>query len=66
MSRLTDRLERDLGQIADRATPSTNAWETIRRRIDDQADEPEMEIIMLSPNQNEPARTRRWLPQPAL
>ncbi len=63
MSRFAERLERDLDQIADRATPSTaTAWDSIRTRIDEQADEPEMEIIMLAPDRNEPpATSRRWL-----
>ncbi len=47
MSRLVDRVERDLGHIADRATPSSTAWEEIQTRIAEQAEQPEMEIIML-------------------
>lgn len=63
MSRFTDRLERDLNQIADRATPSTRtAWDSILTRIDEQADEPEMEVIMLAPDKNKlDSRSRPWL-----
>ena len=50
MSDLHDRLERDLLHIADRATPSPNAWEAIQHRISEQADQPELEITMLKPN----------------
>jgi hypothetical protein len=58
MSRLAERLERDLRQIADRATPSPNAWETIRARIAAQVPVEETEVIMLT---DEPARVhRRW------
>lgn len=60
---LLGRVERDLGQIADHATPSsTTAWEAIRQRIDDQTDEPTMEVIMLAPNDHDPSRRNRtWL-----
>ena len=62
MSRFSERLERDLTQIADRAAPSSTAWESIRRRIDAAAPEPETEIIMLSPGHDLPERHRRtWL-----
>jgi hypothetical protein len=63
MTRFTDRVERDLGQIADRATPSSTAWEAIRHRIDEQDfTEPTMEVIMLSPETNRhDNRTRHWL-----
>lgn len=62
MKRFTDRVARDLGQIADRATPSPTAWEEIRRRIDEQTDEPTMEVIMLDPDKH-PSRNRPrpWL-----
>jgi len=56
MSRFDDRLEHDLGHIADKATPSPTAWDAIQSRIADQADQPEMEIIMLQPD---PLKTRR-------
>ncbi len=47
MSNFVDRVERNLGHIADRATPSSTAWEEIQTRIAEQAEQPEMEIIML-------------------
>ena len=63
MTRFTERVERDLGQIADRATPSSTAWEAIRHRIDEQdTSEPTMEVIMLDPNRTHPpARSRTWM-----
>lgn len=54
MSNFVDRVQRDLGHIADRATPSPTAWEEIQTRIADLADQPEMEIIML---QKKPSRS---------
>lgn len=57
MTRFTDRVTRDLHQIADRSTPSSTAWESIRTRIDKQPDQPTMEVIMLSPDRTtEPKR----------
>ena len=64
MTRFTDRVARDLSQIADQASPSsTTAWESIRQRIADQADESTMEVIMLTPNDNDPTKRSRivWL-----
>ena len=63
MTRFTDRVERDLGQIADRASPSSTAWEAIQHRIDEQdTTESTVEVIMLSPDRNQPpARSRTWL-----
>lgn len=57
MSRFTDRVERDLTQIADHATPSSTAWESIQRRIAEQdTTEPTMEVIMLAPDPDKPRR----------
>jgi hypothetical protein len=57
MTRFTNRVTRDLHQIADRSTPSSTAWETIRTRIDEQPDQPTLEVTMLSPDRNtEPKR----------
>lgn len=58
MSRLTDRLERDLRELAAGAQPSPSAWESIAARLDDDL-EPEVELV-LAPT---PARSRRpvWL-----
>ncbi|HUS41724.1 MAG TPA: hypothetical protein VMY16_03570 [Ilumatobacteraceae bacterium] len=60
MTRFTDRVTRDLHQIADRSTPSSTAWDSIRTRIDDQADSPTTEVIMLSPDRNDPPK-RGWM-----
>ena len=61
MSRLDDRLEQGLSRIADRATPSPDAWEAIQARIAEQADQPEMEITMLQKNQPPPRRIAPWV-----
>ena len=58
MSRFDDRLKQDLGHIADRATPSPDAWEAIQTRIAEHAEQPEMEITMLDTNPNLPRRVR--------
>ncbi len=60
MTRFTDRVTRDLNQIADRSTPSSTAWESIRTRIDEQTDQPTMEVIMLSPDRNDSPK-RGWM-----
>ena len=60
MTRFTDRVTRDLHQIADRSTPSSTAWESIRTRIDKQSDQPTMEVIMLSPDRNSEPK-RGWM-----
>ena len=57
MSRFTDTLERDLEVIADRATPSPDAWAQIQSRIADQEPFQETEIIMLTENT---LTRRRW------
>ena len=50
---LEHRIERDLSQISDRATPSSTAWEAIRHRIDEQDTRNQtMEVIMLDPDTN--------------
>ena len=58
---LPGRLERDLSQISDRATPSSStAWETIRNRIDEQdINQPTMEVIVLDPETNKLAKRPR-------
>ena len=61
MTRFTDRVTRDLHQIADRSTPSSTAWDSIRTRIDEQPDQPPtMEVIMLSPDRNNSPK-RGWM-----
>jgi hypothetical protein len=57
MSRFEETLQRDLRQIADRATPSPDAWNSILTRIADQEPPHETEIIMLTDNT---IRTKRW------
>lgn len=57
MSRMEERLRRDLTAIAERATPSSDAWATIQQRIADQDPIQETEIIMLTENT---LPTRRW------
>lgn len=57
MSRFEDTLRRDLEQIADRATPSPDAWAQIQSRIADQEPIQETEIIMLTENT---LTRRRW------
>jgi hypothetical protein len=64
MSRLERQIERDLRQIADRATPSADAWNSILTRIADQGPETETEIIMLTEADTPtptPTPNRRWL-----
>ena len=58
MSRLTDRLERDLREVAAGAQPSPSAWESIAARLDD-SPEPEVAVV-LAPT---PTRSTRpvWL-----
>lgn len=58
MSRLTDRLERDLREVAAGAHPSPSAWESIAARLDDHVG-PEVEIVLASA----PDRPKRpvWL-----
>jgi hypothetical protein len=61
MTRFTDRVTRDLHQIADRSTPSSTVWESIRTRIASQTDQPTMEVIMLSPDRNDsPSEDGCW------
>jgi hypothetical protein len=58
MSRLTDRLERDLGEIAARAHPSPSAWESIVARLGE--DEAPEVALLPAPS---PGRSRRrtWI-----
>jgi hypothetical protein len=60
MSRFAQRVAGDLGQIADRATPSSTAFDSIQTRIAEQTDEPDMEVIMLTPEDNEVSE-RTWV-----
>jgi hypothetical protein len=63
MTRFTDRVERDLSQISDHATPSSTAWEAIQHRIGEQDthsnSESTMEVIMLAPDTNKLSKRPR-------
>jgi hypothetical protein len=59
MRHTADRTARELAQIADRATPSSNAWASIQSRIDAQASEPDSEVIMLEVENDEKERPNR-------
>lgn len=61
MSRFDERIERDLHHIADKATPSSTAWEAIQTRVAEQADHPELEITMLKPNPTPDRSIRTWM-----
>ncbi len=57
MSRFDDDLDRDLTVIAERVTPSPDAWAEIQQRIANRQPETETEIIMLTENT---LTRRRW------
>ena len=65
MTKFTDRLENDLGQIADQATPSPTAWQAIQQRMAEPEPNQETEIIMLTAepeiDQEIAERKRNWL-----
>lgn len=65
MTKFTDRLENDLEQIADRATPSPTAWQSIQQRMAEPDTTRAREIIMLTAEpeiDREPTEPRRqWL-----
>lgn len=50
MNRTEERIAGGLHRLADRVTPSPDAWETVRRRIADHGSIQETEIIMLTGN----------------
>lgn len=56
MSRFSERVVRDLGQIADRATPSAlpTAWDAIQSRIVEQANQPPEKVVLL--DEDRPSR----------
>ena len=59
MNRLSERVRRDLNVIADRATPSPTAWDSILSRIDAETDEADIEVVWRDPDDQEsPSRTR--------
>ena len=57
MTRVDDDFEHDFGVIAERVTPSPDAWASIQQRIADREPTTETEIIMLTDNT---FTTRRW------
>lgn len=62
MSRFEDRIGQGFDRFADHATPSPTTWEAFRTRIDEEADQPEVEIIMLSDQTpNSRRHPRRWI-----
>lgn len=65
MSRLTHRLERDLGEIAAGARPSPSAWEAIVARLGDDA-EPEIELVLAPPTDRSKRLVRLALAAAAL
>ena len=56
MSRFDEDFDRDFPVIAERATPSPDAWASIQQRIADREPTTESEIIMLTENTNRPRR----------
>ena len=59
MNRLSERVRRDLNVIADRATPSPTAWDSILSRIDAQTDEADIDVVWRDPeDQESPSRKR--------
>jgi hypothetical protein len=64
MSKFNDRIERDLHQIADQASPSSNAWQTIQHRMAEPDTTGTRDVIMLTAEDTEvetPNQGRRWL-----
>jgi hypothetical protein len=61
MRHTAERTARDLAQIADRATPSSNAWASIQSRIKAQANEADSEVIMLEVENDEKEGPNRTL-----
>ena len=66
MSRFEQQLERGLRELADRGTPSANAWQVIQDRIARQtpsasAPQPHQEYVVLVPNPRRPTVSPRVL-----
>ncbi len=62
MNRFAERVTRDLNAIADRATPSPTAWDSILSRIDTETDEADIDVVWHDPNDQKPtSRTRVML-----
>jgi hypothetical protein len=59
VNRLSERVRRDLNVIAERATPSPTAWDSILSRIDAETDEADIEVVWRDPeDQGTPSPTR--------
>jgi hypothetical protein len=63
MNRFEERIEEGFDRFAEQATPSSTAFETFRTRIAEEADQPEVEIIMLQKNEDLTARQGVEWPQ---
>jgi hypothetical protein len=62
VNRLSERVRRDLNVIADRATPSPTAWDSILSRVDAQTDEADIDVVWRDPeDQESPSRKRNTL-----
>ncbi len=59
MNRASERVRRDLNEIAERATPSPTAWDSILSRIQTESDEADIEVVWRDPDdQQRPSRAR--------
>ena len=58
MSRLTERLEHDLGDIAAGADPSPSAWASIVARLGEDA---EAELAYVRPRSTDRSQRRAWI-----
>jgi hypothetical protein len=58
MSQLTDRLERDLGEVATGADPSPSAWESISARLGEEA---VSEVVLLPEPSPGRSQRRAWI-----
>jgi hypothetical protein len=59
VNRASERVRRDLNEIAERATPSPTAWDSILSRIQTESDEADIEVVWRDPDdQQRPSRAR--------
>jgi len=58
MSRLTDRVQRDLHEIAAKAHPSSSAWESILARLGEDGEAEDTLVLAASPDRS---RHRAWI-----
>lgn len=61
MSGIGHRIRRDLEQIAERATPSADAWVQIQHRIESTGEDQQMEVVMIETDQHRTQRRRPFL-----